>query len=144
MSKIRAKNTVVYKKNKTFHYLCPTNNPPYKHMLFNSIEFALFLPVVFLLYWLLTPRNSNAVGSTPRYSIFKYIGKNIGIDTQLRLQNLFVVVASYVFYGWWDWRFLLLIAFTSLCSWASGILIDKHKYVLGGVLSIKQLHSRLQ
>lgn len=101
-------------------------------MLFNSIEFALFLPVVFLLYWLLTPRNSNAVGATPRYSIFKYIGKNIGIDTQLRLQNLFVVVASYVFYGWWDWRFLLLIAFTSLCSWASGILIDKHKYVLGG------------
>ena len=98
-------------------------------MLFNSIEFALFLPVVFLLYWLLTPRNSNAVGSTPRYSIFKYIGKNIGIDTQLRLQNLFVVVASYVFYGWWDWRFLLLIAFTSLCSWASGILINKYSSI---------------
>jgi D-alanyl-lipoteichoic acid acyltransferase DltB (MBOAT superfamily) len=39
------------------------------------------------------------------------------------LQNAFVVVASYVFYGWWDWRFLILIAFTSLCSWVSGIMI---------------------
>jgi len=42
----------------------------------------------------------------------------------LRWQNLFVVVASYVFYGWWDWRFLLLIVFTSLCSYGSGLLID--------------------
>jgi D-alanyl-lipoteichoic acid acyltransferase DltB (MBOAT superfamily) len=41
------------------------------------------------------------------------------------LQNAFVVVASYVFYGWWDWRFLLLIAFTSFCSWGSGLLIGK-------------------
>jgi D-alanyl-lipoteichoic acid acyltransferase DltB (MBOAT superfamily) len=39
------------------------------------------------------------------------------------MQNAFVVVASYVFYGWWDWRFLLLIAFTSFCSWGSGLLI---------------------
>jgi len=43
----------------------------------------------------------------------------------LRLQNAFVVVASYVFYGWWDWRFLLLIAFTSFCSWGSGILMQR-------------------
>ncbi len=71
-------------------------------MLFNSIEFAIFLPVVFLLYWFVFGRN-------------------------LRLQNLFVVVASYVFYGWWDWRFLLLIAFTSLCSWGSGLLIERYK-----------------
>ncbi|MBO5535923.1 MAG: hypothetical protein J6B53_11075, partial [Clostridia bacterium] len=42
---------------------------------------------------------------------------------KLRLQNAFVLVASYIFYGWWDWRFLLLIAFTSLCSYASGLLI---------------------
>jgi len=41
-------------------------------------------------------------------------------------QNAFVVVASYVFYGWWDWRFLLLIAFTSFCSWCSGLLIRKN------------------
>ena len=70
-------------------------------MLFNSLEYLLFLPIVFAVYWLL--RN------------------------QLKLQNLFVVLASYVFYGWWDWRFLLLIAFTSLCSYASGLLIDKSK-----------------
>ena len=67
-------------------------------MVFNSIQFAFFLPIVFAIYWLLR--------------------KN------LKLQNLFVVIASYVFYGWWDWRFLILIAFTSFCSWGSGILIS--------------------
>ena len=71
-------------------------------MLFNSVEFALFLPVVFLLYWFVFNRN-------------------------LKLQNLFIVVASYVFYGWWDWRFLCLIAFTSICSFGAGILIDKYR-----------------
>ena len=76
-------------------------------MLFNSIEFAIFLPIVFLLYWFVFDR---------------FISKS---KWQLRLQNAFVVVASYVFYGWWDWRFLLLIAFTSFCSWGSGILIGK-------------------
>ena len=74
-------------------------------MLFNSIQFAIFLPIVFLLYWFVFDR---------------FISKS---KWQLRLQNAFVVVASYVFYGWWDWRFLLLIAFTSFCSWGSGILI---------------------
>ena len=76
-------------------------------MLFNSIQFALFLPIVFLLYWFVFDR---------------FISKS---EYQLRLQNAFVVVASYVFYGWWDWRFLLLIAFTSFCSWGSGLLIGK-------------------
>lgn len=75
-------------------------------MLFNSIEFAFFLPLVFLIYW--------AIGYA-----------KIGDMLQLRLQNAFVVIASYVFYGWWDWRFLLLIAFTSFCSWGSGIIIHK-------------------
>lgn len=69
-------------------------------MIFNSIEFLIFLPVVFVLYWFVFKKN-------------------------LRLQNLFVVAASYFFYGWWDWRFLFLIAFTSLCSWGSGLLIKK-------------------
>ncbi len=68
-------------------------------MIFNSLIYAIFLPIVFIIYWLL--RN------------------------QLKLQNLFVVIASYVFYGWWDWRFLILIAFTSFCSWGSGLLIQK-------------------
>lgn len=63
-------------------------------MLFNSAEFLIFLPVVFAIYWLLKDR--------------------------LKLQNAFVVIASYFFYGWWDWRFLILIAFTSLCSYLSG------------------------
>ncbi len=76
-------------------------------MLFNSIQFAIFLPIVFLLYWFVFDR---------------FISKS---KWQLRLQNAFIVVASYVFYGWWDWRFLLLIAFTSLCSWGSGLLIGK-------------------
>jgi len=75
-------------------------------MLFNSIEFALFLPIVFLIYW--------AIGYA-----------HINDTLKLRLQNAFVVIASYVFYGWWDWRFLLLIAFTSFCSWGSGLLIAK-------------------
>ena len=74
-------------------------------MLFNSIEFALFLPIVFLIYW--------AIGYA-----------HINDQLKLRLQNAFVVITSYVFYGWWDWRFLLLIAFTSFCSWGSGLLIN--------------------
>jgi len=75
-------------------------------MLFNSFEFAIFLPIVFFIYW--------AIG----YARFNE-------RLKLRLQNAFVVLASYVFYGWWDWRFLLLIAFTSFCSWGSGLLIAK-------------------
>ena len=68
-------------------------------MLFNSFEFLIFLPIVFALYWF----------------VFR----------PLRWQNLFVVAASYTFYGWWDGRFLLLIAFTTLCSFASGILLER-------------------
>ena len=75
-------------------------------MLFNSLEYLFFLPIVFLIYWAIE---------------FARIKDSL----KLRLQNAFVVVASYVFYGWWDWRFLILIAFTSFCSYASGILIGK-------------------
>ena len=67
-------------------------------MLFNSLTFAIFLPVVFLLYWFVFQRN-------------------------LKLQNAFIVFASYIFYGWWDWRFLILIAATSFFSWGSGMLM---------------------
>ena len=88
-------------------------------MLFNSIEFAFFLPIVFLLYWFLTPSGANG----PCYSLFHYW--HVSEQTALRIQNAFVLVASYIFYGWWDWRFLLLIAFTSFCSWASGLLVGK-------------------
>ena len=88
-------------------------------MLFNSLEFAFFLPIVFLLYWFLTPSGTNG----PRYSLFRYW--HVSEQTALNIQNAFVLVASYVFYGWWDWRFLLLIAFTSFCSWGSGLLIGR-------------------
>lgn len=65
-------------------------------MLFNSLEFAIFLPLVFILYWLL---NSVAV----------------------KWQNVLLLAASYVFYGWWDWRFLSLIMFSSLVDYFVGI-----------------------
>ena len=70
-------------------------------MLFNSLEFLVFLPIVFLLYWLVFRRR--------------------------QWQNLLVVIASYIFYGWWDWRFLLLIIFTSFCSYVSGLLIEHYE-----------------
>lgn len=78
-------------------------------MLFNSFEFLVFLPLVFIAYWVL----------------FK----------ERNIQNLFVLFISYIFYGWWDWRFLLLIAFTSFLSFYSGILISnlwgrRRKFVL--------------
>lgn len=68
-------------------------------MLFNSAEFLIFLPIVFAVYWL--------------------------VKKNRRLQNLWVVAASYLFYGWWDLRFLLLIAFTSGLSWLSGVMIGR-------------------
>ena len=76
-------------------------------MLFNSFEFALFLPIVFLLYWFVFD-----------YALCK-------CKHQLLLQNLFIVVASYIFYGWWDWCFLILIAITTVLSFLSGIGIEK-------------------
>jgi alginate O-acetyltransferase complex protein AlgI len=64
-------------------------------MLFNSIDFAIFLPIVFILYWSVTNNN-------------------------LKLQNFLIVVASYLFYGWWDWRFLALILFSTLVDYTVG------------------------
>ena len=76
-------------------------------MLFNSFEFLIFLPIVFLLYWF----------------VFDYAMR--GCKRQLLLQNLLIVVASYIFYGWWDWRFLVLIAITTVLSFLSGLGIEK-------------------
>jgi alginate O-acetyltransferase complex protein AlgI len=64
-------------------------------MLFNSLAFAIFLPLVFALYW------------------------SIGRE-RLRLQNLLLLAASYVFYGWWDWRFLSLIIISSAVDYVVG------------------------
>ena len=69
-------------------------------MLFNSLEFAIFLPIVFILYW--------------------FVFKN-----NLKLQNFFLLAVSYFFYGWWDWRFLSLIAFSSLADYLIGLQIHK-------------------
>ncbi len=76
-------------------------------MLFNSFEYLIFLPIVFLLYWF----------------VFDYAMR--GCKRQLLWQNLLIVVASYIFYGWWDWRFLILIAITTILSFLSGIGIEK-------------------
>lgn len=64
-------------------------------MLFNSIDFAIFLPIVFILYWFVTDKN-------------------------LKLQNFLIVAASYLFYGWWDWRFLSLILFSTIVDYTIG------------------------
>ena len=89
-------------------------------MLFNSIEFFIFLPIVFFLYW---------------FVFDKFMSKS---KHQLLLQNTFVVIASYVFYGWWDWRFLILIAITSLCSWGSGMLMLKAEQTTDNKKQAKQ------
>lgn len=65
-------------------------------MLFNSIDFAIFLPIVFILYWFVTNNN-------------------------LKLQNFLIVSASYLFYGWWDWRFLSLILFSTIVDYSVGL-----------------------
>jgi len=69
-------------------------------MLFNSFEFALFLPIVFLLYWFV-------------------------FNKQVKWQNLFLLIVGYIFYGWWDWRFLLLIAFSTTLDFCIGVQLDK-------------------
>jgi alginate O-acetyltransferase complex protein AlgI len=70
-------------------------------MLFNSIEFLIFLPTVFLLYWFVFQKN-------------------------LKSQNLFILVISYVFYGWWDWRFLSLILLCSGINYLAGLALASH------------------
>lgn len=64
-------------------------------MLFNSIDFVVFLPIVFVLYWFVVNRN-------------------------IKHQNIFLLVTSYIFYGWWDWRFLSLIIVSSFVDYYVG------------------------
>lgn len=73
-------------------------------MLFNSTDFAAFLPVVFLMYW--------------------FVAKN-----NLKLQNLLLLGASYYFYACWDWRFLFLLMFSTLLDYFSGLKIFDAKTV---------------
>lgn len=71
-------------------------------MLFNSIEFLLFLPVVFFFYWFVFNKN-------------------------LKSQNLLILVSSYVFYGWWDYRFLSLIFLSTIVDYIIGLNIFKQE-----------------
>jgi alginate O-acetyltransferase complex protein AlgI len=70
-------------------------------MLFNSFTFAIFLPLVFAIYWVLSSR--------------------------VRLQNVVLILASCVFYGWWDVRFLFLLLFSSALDFTVGLLLDKEE-----------------
>ena len=69
-------------------------------MLFNSFTFFVFLPIVFALYWFV-------------------------LRTKLKAQNALILVASYVFYAWWDWRFLSLILFSTLLDFYLGKALGK-------------------
>ncbi len=69
-------------------------------MLFNSVDFAVFLPIVFLLYWFVVQRS-------------------------IKWQNALIVVTSYVFYGWWDWKFLSLIVISTLVDFLVGKQLGK-------------------
>jgi len=66
-------------------------------MQFDTYTYALFLPLVFFIYW--------------------------GLRNHLKWQNLFLLVASYVFYGWWDWRMLSLIMLTTVTTWGSALMM---------------------
>lgn len=69
-------------------------------MFFNSLNFAIFLPIVFILYWFATKGN-------------------------LRLQNILLLVSSYFFYACWDWRFVFLLIFSTLLDYYTGIKIHE-------------------
>lgn len=72
-------------------------------MQFTDIVFALFMSIFFCIYWL-------------------------ALRNRLKMQNLWLLLASYVFYGWWDWRFLILIIITSVATYASALLFYRYKY----------------
>lgn len=73
-------------------------------MIFNSLDFAVFLPIVFVLYWFVTKRS-------------------------LKLQNLLIVIASYVFYAWWDYRFLGLIVASTFVDFSVARLLAHKAYL---------------
>ena len=70
-------------------------------MLFNSISFAIFLPVVFFLYWFVTK--------------------------SLKYQNILLLIASYFFYACWDWRFMFLLIFSTFLDYYTGIKIEENE-----------------
>lgn len=84
------------------------------HVLFNSLEFLLFLPVVFFLYWFVA-------------------------NKRLQWQNILILVASYFFYGWWSWKFMCLLLLSTFLDYAYGFGVaaaNKHKAKLFLWLSV--------
>lgn len=71
-------------------------------MLFNSINYFIFLTIFFLIYWLL-------------------------LNKKIKSQNLFIVISSYIFYSFWNWKFLSIIIFSTLIDYTSGLLIYREK-----------------
>ncbi|SHG06729.1 D-alanyl-lipoteichoic acid acyltransferase DltB, MBOAT superfamily [Flavobacterium segetis] len=71
-------------------------------MFFNSLSFAIFLPIVFVLYWFVFNKNKST-------------------------QNAILIIASYYFYSCWDWRFLFLLVFSTFLDYYTGIQIEKAK-----------------
>ena len=69
-------------------------------MLFNSLSFAIFLPIVFALYWFVTNKS-------------------------LKAQNILLLISSYFFYGCWDWRFLFLLMFSTFLDYFSGLKMEQ-------------------
>ena len=82
-------------------------------MFFNSVDFAIFLPVVFMMYWFV-------------------------FNKSIRVQNALLIVASYFFYGLWDWRFLFLILFSTIIDFtvAKAIIRQNDKKLL----SVKKIY----
>lgn len=67
-------------------------------MLFNSLAFAIFLPIVFFIYW-------------------------FAVNKSLKAQNVFLLISSLYFYSFWDWRFVFLLAFSISLDYFSGLKI---------------------
>src|SRR5215510_14857697 len=70
-------------------------------MLFNSLTFVIFLPLVLAAHW--------------------------GLSSRVRLQNVVLIAASCIFYGWWDVRFLFLLLLSSALDFTVGLLLDKEE-----------------
>lgn len=71
-------------------------------MLFNSIHFAVFLPIVLAIYWAISPK-------------------------KIEWQNILLLIASYFFYACWDWRFLFLLLFSTFLDFFTGIKMEKSR-----------------
>lgn len=82
-------------------------------MTFQSLEYLIFLFCVFIIYWTVCNRNKD-------------------------LQNIFLIITSFVFYGWWDWHFLALLLVTALSTFGGRFgwikfLLGRKEFLFCGV-----------